>query len=205
VTQKLRFLVQHPRFQASAANTVEVVVDGEGADDASAEDLIEIVREAAGGACRRAVGTHLVDAVSLSSRAALDHVGRLAAEASIGGVFLVGEQDRYAVLGRRPDGSEFVAEFSCVTQAEAEFRARWTMAAEKGAASCFDDFLDAMGRVEILRSHPGSISAEELRLALAKLVKEALAAGHSGPALNEGVALLGRTGFEPSVAPGPRP
>lgn len=205
MTQKLRFLVQHPRFQASAGNTVEVVVHGEGADEATAEDLIEIVREAAGGACRRAVGTHLIDSASLSSRAGLDHVGRLAADASIAGVFLVGEQDRYAVLGRRPDGSEYVAEFSCVTQAEAEFRARWTLAAEEGAASCFDDFLDAMGRVEILRSHPGSISADELRLALEKLIEEALAAGHSGPALDTGVALLRTAGFEPTAAPAPCP
>ena len=70
---------------------------------------------------------------------------------------------------------------------------------------CFDDFLDAMSAVEIIRSHPGPISAAELRAALEELVREVQEAGHSGPAFDAGVALLRIDGFEPSPAPSPRP
>lgn len=207
MTQKLKFLVKHPRFRPqSGPGTVEILVDGDGADVANAEDLIEIVREASARACRDAVRRELTTSGAVKGDIrARSLVDGLAAECSIVGVSLEGDLDRYAVLGRRTDGGEYVGRFSCVTQAEAEFQARWRLAAAESSASCFDDFLDAMGAVEIVRSHPGPISATELRAALVELVREVREAGHSGPALDAGVALLETDGFDPSPTPFPRP
>jgi hypothetical protein len=205
VTQKLKFQVKHPRFAAQGGpDTVEVLVDGDGAEVATAEDLVEIVREACVHACREAVRRELTSPGAGGTRTqAL--VDELAAQCSIVAVSLVGDVDRYAVLGRHGDGGDYVGRFSCVTQAEAEFQARWALAVVEAPMPCFDDFLDAMSAVEIIRSHPGPISAAELRAALEELVREVQEAGHSGPAFDAGVALLRIDGFEPSPAPSPRP
>jgi hypothetical protein len=207
VTQKLKFQVKHPRFAVPGGpDTVEVLVDGDGAEVATAEDLIEIVREACVRACREAVRRELVSPGS-SARGTRTQalVDELAGQCSIVGASLEGDVDRYAVLGRHGDGSDYVGRFSCVTQAEAEFQARWALAAAEASAPCFDDFLDAMGAVEIIRSHPGPISAAELRAALEELLQEVQEAGHSGPAFVAGVALLRTDGFEPSSTQSPRP
>lgn len=206
MTQKLKFLVKHPRFGArGGSDTVEVLIDGDGAEVATAEDLVEIVREAFVHACREAVRRGLTSPGGPAEGGGARIVDDLAAQCSIVAVSLEGEVDRYAVLGRYGDGSDYVGRFSCVTQAEAEFHGRWAMAAAEGPAPCFDDFLDAMGAVEIVRSHPGPMSAAELRIALEEILREVQAAGHSGPAFDAGVALLRADGFEPSPSPSPRP
>lgn len=206
MTQKLKFLVKHPRFGAKGgSDTVEVLVDGDGAEVANAEDLVEIVREAFVHACRDAVRRELTSPGSSAEGVGARIVDELVAQCSIVAVSLEGDLDRYAVLGRYGDGSDFVGRFSCVTQAEAEFQARWALAAAGGSAACFDDFLDAMGAVEIVRSHPGPISAAELRAALEELLSEVREAGHSGPAFDAGIALLRAGAFEPSRSPSPRP
>lgn len=206
MTQKLKFLVKHPCFGArSESDTVEVLVDGDGAEVATAEDLVEIVREAFVHACRDAVRRELTPHGGSADEIRARIVDDLAAQCSIVAVSLEGDRDRYAVLGRYGDGGDYVGRFACVTQAEAEFQARWALAAAEGPTSCFDDFLDAMGAVEIIRSHPGPISAAELRAALEGVLREVHEAGHSGPAFEAGVALLQADGFEPSRSPPPRP
>lgn len=207
MTQKLKFLVKHPCFGAQGgSDTVEVRVDGDGAEVATAEDLIEIVREACVHASREAVRREpRSPGGSVGGTRTHALVDELAAQCSILGVALEGDVDRYAVLGRHGDGRDYVGRFSCVTQAEAEFQARWALAAMEASAPCFNDFLDAMAAVKIIRSHPGPISAAELRAALEELVLEVQEARHSGPAFDAGVALLRADGFEPFHTPAPRP
>lgn len=208
MTQQLKFLLKHDRFpDEKGADTIEIVVDGEGADVASIDDLIEIVREEVDTARKRAVGTHIVDYDSFSSDSAyLDQVDIFAGQTVVVGVSLAGEPASYGVLGRYDDGEEYADLATGVTAADAEFQVRWKMAEEQGATPAeFDDFLDAMIEIEIVRCEPGPISDDELRRALQALIDETVAAGHSGEALDKAVRLLSEPAPETAVPAGPRP
>lgn len=208
MTQQLKFLLKHDRFPDERdANTIEVAVDAEGAEIASIDDLLEIVRDEAGSALKRAVATHIVDYNSFAGDSAyLDQVDRFANQTTVVGVSLAGDLATFGVLGRYGDGSDFADLVQGVTQADAEFQTRWKMAAEQGAAtSDLDAFLDAMSDIEIVHCQPGPISDDELRSALQALIDEALAAGHSGEALDQAVELLREPAPEAGMFVGPRP
>lgn len=208
MTQQLKFLLKHDRFpNEKDANTIEVVVEGDGAEFASVEDLIEIVREEAEGARKHAVGTHIVDYNSFGSDSAyLDQIDRFAAETVVVGVSLVGETASYGVLGRYDNGNDYADLTLGVTEAEAEFQARWTMALNQGAdPTDLDDLLDAMAEIEIVRCQAGPISDDELRIALQALIDEATAAGHSGEALDNAVEMLRAPPVGAVLYEGPRP
>lgn len=208
MTQQLKFLLKHDRFpDEKDANTIEVAVDAEGAETASIDDLLEIVREEAGSARKQAVGTHIVDYGSFSGDSAyLDQIDRFAGETIVVGVSLVGETASYGVLGRYDNGNDYADLTRGVTQAEAEFQARWTMALNQGADPAdLDDLLDAMAEIEIVRCQAGPISDDELRVALQALIDEATAAGHSGEALDNAVEMLRAPPVEAVPYEGPRP
>ncbi len=70
----------------------------------------------------------------------------------------------------------------------------------------FNAFLDAAasGNLDCFMRSMASPSADDLRDALAALVREAVAAGHEGAALDAASAMLRDAGIEPDPA-GPRP
>lgn len=207
MTQQLKFLLKHDRFpDEKDVETIEIVVRGDGADVASVHDLIEIVREEADAARKRAVATHIVDYDSFSSDSAyLDQVDTFAGQTQVVGVSLVGETASYGVLGQFEDGTDWAGLSAGVTAAEAEFHVRWKMALQQGATpAAFDDFLDAVAEVEIVRCEPGPISSEELRAALQALIDEANAAGRSGEDLDQAVDLLRAPELANAMSAGPR-
>lgn len=207
MTQQLKFLLKHDRFpDENGVETIEMVVPGEGADVASVHDLIEILREEAGTACKRAVATHIVDYDSFSSDSAyLDQVDTFAEQTQVVGVSLAGETASYGVLGQFEDGTDWAGLSAGVTAAEAEFHVRWKMALQQGATpASFDDFLDAVAEVEIVRCEPGPITDEELRATLQALIDEANAAGRSGEDLDQAVDLLREPELETAMSAAPR-
>lgn len=194
MTQKLKFVLKHDRFPDAVGTNmveVEVEVDGAGAEIASVEDLIGIVRDEAGSAITRAVGAHIVGHGSFASHEAyLARIDRFAAGTAIVGVSLVGDAASYGVLGRYEHGGEYAGLASGVTAAEAEFQARWTMAQAQGTVTTdFDGFIEAMIGIEVVHCLPFPMSDDELRDELQALVDEARAGEVSGGILDLGDAL----------------
>jgi len=207
----LTFLIEHPRFpDLKGPNTIEMQVDANKTYDAySVSDMIEDVRECAGFARRRAAGTYLVDYDSFGSESAyLNRVDEVVEEMKVTGVYIAGPSKRYAVSGIYSDGGgDWYDWVEATSDAEAVFQAKWSMAENQGSdpAEDFEYFLDAMDGIEITSYAPEPVTKDEYKDAIRKLVEEAVAAGHGGPALDEAIEKLKADGIELEFAQTPSP
>jgi len=205
----LTFLIEHPRFpDLKGRNTIEMKVDANQAYDAYAvSDMIEDVRECAGFARKRAAGTYLVDYDSFGSESAyLNRVDEVAEEMKVIGVYIAGPSKRYAVSGIYSDGGGSWHDWVEATDdAEAIFQAKWSMAENQGSdpAEDLDYFLNRMDDIEITSYGLEPVTKDEYKDAIRKLVEEAVAAGHSGPALDDAIEKLKADGIELEFAQAP--
>ncbi len=205
---EIKFTLAHEDFpDLAGVRTVTATVAHDRALTADADDFIEVVREALDEARKNAAGAHLVDYGSFGNDSAyLDRIDAVAAEMRVVSVGMVGDKVRYAVSGDYSQEGDWADSVEAVTEAEAHFQARWTMALNEGATLApFEDFLDRLYDIEITQCEPEPVSKDEYRDMLRALCAEAAEAGHAGEALDKALAALAKDGHEVEVSSGPRP
>lgn len=205
---QIKFTLKHDGFPDLAGpRTVETLVDHDRVMTDDEDDFIEVVREALEDARKSVAGAHLVDYDSFGSDSAyLDRIDEVAREMEVVSVELTGKPVRYAVRGDYSQEGDWADSMEGVTEAEARFQARWTMAENEGAVvNPFDEFLDRLADIDITECEPEPVSKDEYRDMLRALCQEAAEAGHTGEALEKAMAALASDGHEVEVSTGPRP
>jgi len=205
--------IHHLDFPDEAGpKTVEISVPAEKefTGISGVDDLLLEAKDAAVTALKRAAGNYLVDYDSFGNDSQyLNRIDEVVAEMTVLSITLSGEPRRYSVTGIYSDeGGDWSDWVYAIHDAEAEFQAKWTMAENQGegggpSGEDIEDFIDTMDDIKITYFHEEPVTKDEYRDAFRKLVEEAIAAGHSGPALDDAIAKLQSDGVEIAVPSAP--
>lgn len=201
-----KIAIVHPRFpNEDGPNTVVIEAEVEKAFKTGYEvdGLIAVARDVADTALKHAAGKYLVHYESFGNDSDYaERIDQVVAEMTLQSMFLDGESKRYSVGGIYSDGGgDWMDWVYAIHDAEAVFQAKWTMAEnQRGEAAPqgdeIENFFNTMEDINITYYQEEPVTKEEYKEAFRKLVEEAIAAGLSGPAIDDAIAKLQSDGIE---------